>query len=180
MINTDTKRLRRDEESFFSVAPQGVLSSAEPLCGYCGADACKIKEAIAAALRGGTADAPVMRCRAFVPVISFSVLDGVNLEAWNTIRIGTAWSRRLAPGSKIAVMDLKLGRIVREMRVERVVTGTIGSLCDGHGFMNHAALAKGWPGSVAGEQMRRVLRNAYGSRFAAPDKDATAIYLKAS
>lgn len=179
MIKTDTKRLRRDAEGFFSVAPQAVVSATETLCDYCGTDACQIRTALTAALRGA-AHAPVLRCGEFVPVIGFSVVQGLGRDRWNTIRIGHAWAARLKPGAQVAVMDLKRSALLRRMTVEAVYTGTVSEMCRDHGENNHAALENGWRGETARTQIARVLRNAYGSRFTtATDGKAAAIYLKA-
>ena len=175
--NTDTKKLRRDGDKYFTVTPQGVLDRAVSLCSRCGEYSCDIREAAKAAIDRQRAEVKILSCKEFVPVISFSVTDGLLLDKWNTIRIGKAWTTRLRIGDKVAIADLRRRIIVRQMFVERVVITTIGDACKTHAGRNHVMLGKSVSEEDMEEAMLRTLRSAYGTAFAHPDKDASVIYL---
>jgi len=114
----------------------------------------------------------------FLPALSFSVLAGLSLPAWNTIRLGQAWDARLKPGSKVAIVNSKRNVIVSTMTVRATVTGTLTDLVRDHGESNHAILAEKLQGEEAINRLTRILKNAYGTNMAAGDRKATAVYLE--
>lgn len=174
--DTNTRQIKRTAEGLFTVEGLGELAKEKSLCAYCGRKRCSIR----ASIRKMSSEeiVPSIRaCGEFVPVLAFSILKGLNLDAWNTIRVGQAWAKRLEPGMNVAIADMLNRKIVRHMTVVETYTDTIDRLCSDHAINNHAILADGLTHGEAPGMMRQILRNAYGSNFAAPDRTGTVIYL---
>ncbi|MBV6635048.1 MAG: hypothetical protein KI788_03965 [Mameliella sp.] len=167
----DTRRLKRLDNGMFTMERASDLPPHPGLCETCGRIPCPVKAPLE-----GIAYVTVGACGRYIPSIGFSVLDGLDLPAWNTVRVGAAWPKRLAPGDFVCIVDTRSNSIVRHMQVDRMVTDMLGRIIEHHAADNHAILAK-QPEDPAAE-LRRILRNAYGTNFAAPTRKGTALYLK--
>lgn len=174
-INLDTRRLKRREDGTFTNEPKALWDKDENLCSFCGRGGCQMREK--GSLHDGVLKG-VRACTEFIPTLSFSVLAGLDLPLWNTVRVGKAWPERLKTGDEVAIYDTVNGKLVRYMRVKAMRTGPLVSICDRFAASNHAIQAEGLRGSEAATRLLRILRNAYGSNIASPDRDGTAIFLE--
>jgi len=169
--NLETRRIKRSG-SMFTVSRIGDLNKTERgLCDYCGRFPCSLR----GVMDKGTIST-VHACEIFIPVLSFSVLDGLDQPIWNTIRIGAAWPKRMGEGQTVAIADTVNKRIVKRMSVKGMSTAPLAEICERHAKYNHAILHRQPEDPVT--EMMRIMRNAYGSNFAAAGRNATAIYLR--
>lgn len=177
--NIDSKRLKRVEDGF-TVEPAASLGGKPAICDHCAREKCKIRNYVK---RSQRAQMKVTTCKDFIPALGFSVLGGLDLPYWNTIRIGGAWARRLLSGHNVAIADTKNNKIVGYAEVESVHIGTLGQMIELHARMNHAIkheIEHGKTLPVDTEiqaRMTRILKNAHGTNIAAPDRQASVIYL---
>jgi len=168
----DTRRLKKLPDGSYTMHRAGHVPEGRGLCETCGHQACPIMgQALLHHVR-----VEVHACPIYVPCFGFSVLNGLDLPYWNTIRIGEAWPKRLRPGQEVCIVDTRNDRVVRTMLVERMEVGSLHEVIRDHAARNHHILATQPDDPIM--EMHRVLRGAYGSNFAAPTRRATAIYLE--
>lgn len=170
-INLDTRRIKRIDGRFTVETSRSLSKVEQGLCDYCGRFPCLIKSLLS--------EGSVMTmhaCAHFVPILSFSVLHGLDLPRWNTVRLGAAWKKRLVPGDRVGVYDTVNGRMMRIMEVEDVHVSSLESIITDHAVNNHAILARN-PADPNAE-LFRIVKNAFGTNYTKPDRPATALYLR--
>lgn len=178
--NLDSKRLKRLEyTNRFTVEPLSSFKYPDNLlCNHCARDKCKFKRY--AERHRDTLELRVTNCADFIPALGFSVLSGLHLSEWNTIRVGNAWSNRLQVGQQAAIFDTKNNQFVKFASVTGIHSGNILDMVDQHALHNHAVAAEITSGRTneqdANVRMMRILKNAYGTNIASPDRDASVIY----
>lgn len=172
--NTETRLIKRVGDAF-TVETRKGLDDKRQLCDYCAREHCGIRRI--AQTHAHRAELAIRSCKEFVPVLSFSVLEGLDRPSWNTIRVGAAWADRLERGMRVGIADLKNRRITRFMRVTGIDTGKLQDIAAMHGAQNHAILARNVAPQKVQSEMLRILKNAYGTNVADPERAATAIYL---
>lgn len=156
-IVTDLRGIRRLSDSF--------VSDGRILCHRCG-------------IRSMCADFAATECREFAPILKFKPpLLGFEGN-FATFRLGAAWSRRVAPGDTVALMNAKTGEIFMYAEVTAVYLGDKREMAELHGKNGHRLKAKGIVENV-GEAMLKCLKNAYGTRAFNNASQATVIYLRA-
>lgn len=67
---------------------------------------------------------------------------GLDNELYNTFRLGTSWSKRLAKGDEVYIQSSKDKLIFSKACVEDVIVGQIGELMLLHAHNNHNELGK--------------------------------------
>jgi len=181
--STDSKRIKRLEgtDRFTVEALSAFKYPDNVLCNHCARDKCKFRSY--AQRHSDTLELRVMSCADFMPALGFSVLGGLDLRIWNTIRVGGAWADRLQPGMKVAIIDTKNNVHLSTCKVETTVTGTLEEMVHLHAHNNHAIKHEMHTGktdlSQAPERMMRILKNANGTNIASPERAASVIYLRA-
>lgn len=155
--NTRVIRIRGD---ILGIGPTAERNG-EKLCEYCAAFSfCEYeKKAVA--------------CAKFIPPLLFT--NPVGLEgAFSTLRLGMAWNDRLAIAKVVSLYNPKAEELIGFARVTDVIAGNLGDLIEVTAHTNHTFLGS----DIADKPtaLRRVIRNHYGSNFAADDRNATAIY----
>lgn len=167
----DTRRLKRLPDGDFTMHRAGELPTDRGMCHTCGHAACPLRPKFDL-----HANVTVNSCNLYVPSIGFSVLAGLDLPSFNTIRIGLAWPKRLRAGDELCLVNTKDNVVARRMLVERMCTGILDEVIRDHSRSNHAILATRPDDPI--KEMHRIMRNSYGSNFASPNRKATAIYLE--
>lgn len=109
-------------------------------------------------------------------VIDFSPpMQGIAGE-FNTFRLGGAWSRRLQPGERVALLDKKEMRLIGFATVAGVHTGKLDAMSAQHGFRNHNQ--KHLPTEGAGERVVQAMIKRYGPQKCRDTSLVTVIELK--
>lgn len=116
----------------------------------------------------------VSTCTAYMPVLAFQSLAGCELS-FNTVRLGSAWSKRVKPGQTVALVN-KAGEKLAEATVEAVRVGPRELMIAEHGAANHLMVAR--KATRPNADLTRVLRNLYGPNFLARAETMTVIYLR--
>ena len=153
MINPNLRFLRFDEGSY---------RMKSGLCDSCG-------EAAGCPTRAEKVEV----CTGFQPVIAFKSLAGTETD-FNTFRLGGAWSNRVKPGQKIGILNAKCEK-VGDAVVKAVHVGPKESMIDTHARHNHLIKARG--SEQPASELKRLLRNLYGTNFMAKAELMTVIYL---
>lgn len=153
-INPNLRFLRFDEVTY---------RMKQGLCDSCGvSDGCSIRA-------GG-----VQQCTDYQPVISFKSLKGTEGE-FNTFRLGGAWFTRVKPGQLIGILNDKCEK-VGDALVKAVHCGDKQRMLNDHASMNHLILSRETDEPAV--ELRRLIRNLYGTNFLAKAELMTVIYLK--
>jgi len=180
--NMKTNQIKRLENDHFTVEPLSAFNDpGRLLCNHCAKARCNMRNYVRR-LDKGRAVMKVQSCALFIPTLGFSVLQGLEGDLWNTVRIGAAWGRRLEPGMTVAIADTA-NKVMRDpMIVKSVYVGTLDNMLHVHAENNHAIKAEIEVGKIkhhqAPERLERILKNAYGTNIAASDRDASVIYLR--
>ena len=116
----------------------------------------------------------VQTCTAYEPVLAFQSLAGCELS-FNTVRLGSAWSKRVTPGSIVALVN-KAGEKLAEAVVEAVRVGPREQMIAEHAGSNHLMVAR--KAQRPNAELTRVLRNLYGPNFLVRSETMTVIYLR--
>lgn len=140
-----------------------IRHGGKALCEVCGAqDDCaqRVTEPVA--------------CGLYVPVISFKDATGL-CGAFNTFRRGAGWGNRLKLGQTVALWNLAAGERVGTARVDGIHIADLGDLLGRLAAMNH--LMKASDERTAPERLHRILRQLYGSTYAAASEKFTVVEL---
>jgi hypothetical protein len=113
-------------------------------------------------------------CEFFLPALPFTVETGLDRLS-NTMRVGKAWTERLAPGQTVALYNSKVKLIFGHSRVLYTVAGPIVSMLSEHAFANHIMLDT--PKNEAAVKLGGWMRQNYGPRIIHENTTLTAIYL---
>lgn len=179
--NMDSRRIKRVKGNHFTVEPVSTLKEERSMiCDHCAIEKCNIKAYID---RSKDVCMKVTTCPNFVPALGFSILGGLDLPTWNTIRVGGAWADRLDMfQGRVAIVDTKNGKILRHCRVGVTVTGTLEEMVKKHAEANHAIVHELMQKKIkredVHERMMRILKNANGTNIAAPERAASVVYLR--
>lgn len=116
----------------------------------------------------------VQMCSDYQPVLAFKSLDGTE-GAFNTFRLGGAWSKRVRRGQALALLNSACEK-VGEAEVMDVHCGSKEEMLEKHAHRNHLMLAKKPEDPVA--ELVRIMRNLYGANFLARAELMTVIDLQ--
>lgn len=105
----------------------------------------------------------------FVPPI-----NGVEGE-FNTFRLGLFYSKRLKPGDKVYLMNVKDKFIFGRAVVTDIQVGPLADMAKLHAQHNHAMLSN--PGDRE-QDLLALLTKFYGPHIATPKKKTTVVYLR--
>lgn len=114
------------------------------------------------------------RCDMMVPTISFANIEGTQ-SVFNTLRLGKAWSQRLAPGQIVGIHDLSTNEITGYADVLQLYCGNFEDMMKTHAHANHLML--GYDIETAQEQMTTWFRKQYGPSVVKEITKITAVYL---
>lgn len=180
--NMDTKRIKRLEGGAFSIQTKADAAKTASICDHCGIYAtCRILEHQTKMSDLGCSSL-VTSCRSFQPALGFSVLGGLDLPVWNTIRLGAAWVKRLDAGMTVTLVDTRSSSIIGEASVLRCERLSLINAVTHHAEANHAIQAKMKAQTLdpadASREMRKILRNAYGTTYTRDERDVSVVYLE--
>lgn len=101
---------------------------------------------------------------------------GLDRKIFNTIRLGTAWSKRLKPKDEVYIQSSKDKLITSKATVESVEVGTVGELLLLHAQYNHNEIES--EDGLAAERLYKFMLKLYGPHIVNLQKKATVIYLR--
>lgn len=158
-MKTNT-RVIRIRDGALGLGPKPT-NDGETICEYCAAvPFCKLPKT-------------AVYCSSYIPPLLFT--NPVGLEgAFSTLRLGMAWFNRLAIAKVVSLYNPKTEELIGLARVTDVIGGNLSDLIDITATTNHSLLGLDAPDKAA--RLTKIIRNHYGSNFAAPDRNATAIY----
>lgn len=133
-------------------------SSAETLCSECSLD-CKFR-------------GDVQMCQEMRPILPIKWLDGTDQKLFNTMRLHSAWHKRLKPGD-IITLECKGERL--DCAVVMTIAGEFDRVMLEHGERNHMALANQDEHFVP--VVFDALVKSYGKNWVLKSNKLTAIYL---
>lgn len=114
------------------------------------------------------------KCDIMVPTISFNDRFGTG-GAFNTLRLGKAWSQRLTPGQTIGLHDVVSNEVYGYAEVLQLYCGNFEDLIKTHAHANHLMLGKDI--AEAQEIMTNWFRKQYGPSVIEKTTKITAVYL---
>lgn len=119
-----------------------------------------------------------MSCVDFTPALKFKPpLRGFDNENFNSFRIGTAWAKRLAPGSLVAIVNSKTNETFGHAEVIEVHTGEKSEMAKLHGEFNHTMLALNVHDNIV-EMMLKRLKTTSGSMIYNSNDHVSVIYMR--
>lgn len=178
----DTKRIKRLEGGAFTIQTKADRENTATICNHCGIKTeCPAASTMKSlAVMGCTTK--VTSCERFRPALGFSITAGTDLSIWNTIRLGGAWVKRLDPGMTVSLIDTRAKTVLGEASVLRCERLSLIDAVSLHAKANHAIQAKLKAQKLnledVSKEMRRILRNAYGTTYTKDDRDVSVIYLE--
>lgn len=102
---------------------------------------------------------------------------GLNHEKFNTIRLGTSWSKRVSIGDEVYIQSSKDRLVFSKALVNEVIVGEIGELLLVHAQFNHNELHE--TDGKSAERLYQLMLKLYGPHIlSSPRKKATVIYLR--
>jgi hypothetical protein len=108
-------------------------------------------------------------------IIEFSPpMSGLEGE-FNTFRLGVAWSKRLAPGDTVCLMNKKEFSLMGYAEVKAVHVGKLSDMSALHARRNHNQL--GLPSDGAGERLIANMIRRYGPHKVNHTVKVTVIYM---
>lgn len=123
-------------------------------------------------------DYAALRCNDFTPSLKFKPpLLGFDNAVFNTFRCGEAWSKRLKPGSLVAIVNSKTDEVFAHARVTAVHVGEKHEMAEAHGEFNHSIQALKIKDKIA-QMMLKRLKNSSGSLIYNNNENVTVIYLE--
>lgn len=165
------RRVKRAESGDFVLGkpPERVNS----LCRACGInDRCKLYKAHK---KVTWALPEVTVCQRFVPVLGFRP-PIVGLEkSFNTMRLGKAWTERVAPGTVVALLNTVDSKLLGFARVTHIEVGAFDTMVWAHGADNHLVVNSPKGRNECIEEVRYVLQKSYG-KFLTPESKLTVVY----
>lgn len=174
MIDLNLRSLRKDGEKF-TVSPKSVLDKQRHLCNHCAYNSdCKHAKRAADA-RQEMIESRVLECAGYSTPIGFSDLTGLDSEDFNTLRLGSAWAKRVEDQQEVGLVCTKTGELVGRKKVVRVVVGPKDQIVKDHAYKNHLMLGK--KKRTAAIEMAKKLPNIYGNLIYKNNDMMTAIYL---
>lgn len=109
-------------------------------------------------------------------VIEFSPpMSGLDGE-FNTFRLGIAWSKRLAPGEIVLLIDKKQFLVIGHAEVTAIQVGELSDMSALHARRNHNQI--GLDPDGAGERLIANMMRRYGPHKLSHTSRVTVIYLK--
>ncbi|MGZ8172965.1 MAG: hypothetical protein ACXWT0_03830 [Methylobacter sp.] len=124
------------------------------------------------------ADFAALRCHDFTPALKFKPpLRGFDNATFNTFRCGVAWSKRVTPGSLVALVNAKTDEAFGYAKVTAAHVGEKRSMAELHGEFNHSIQALEIKTNIADVMLKR-LKNSSGSMIYNNNDKVTVIYLE--
>lgn len=115
-------------------------------------------------------------CTDFIaPLVFREPLVGFEGE-FSTIRLGSAWMKRLKVGAIVALVQVPELKTFGYAKVERLETGPLKRMLKRHGHTNHTMLDK--PKTKAPALLNEVVIGMYGKNWSAPERASTTIFLR--
>lgn len=115
-------------------------------------------------------------CAFFQPTITFKPkILGVD-DRFNTIRIGSAWSKKLHPGVVVALANSDNMEVFSKAEVEEVFIGPLYKMLEDHAHMNHSVLHV--PREDAPKRLEQAIIKAYGEKVLEGNPETSVIYLR--
>lgn len=96
---------------------------------------------------------------------------------FNTVRLGTKWSKCLNVGDRVLLVDKRKSEVMKSATVEAVAVGKLGEMAQLHAAQNHNQRgldATGAPRRLIDNMIKR-----YGPNMCDENKRVTVIYLRA-
>jgi hypothetical protein len=91
--------------------------------------------------------------------------------------MGEAWSKRLKPGSLVAIVNAKTDEVFTHCRVTEVYFGEKMQMAELHGYFNHSMLALNMTDNIATQMLKR-LKSSSGSMIYNSSDTVSVIYLE--
>lgn len=174
MIDTNVRSVKRLENgaTILNKSTQKLGN----LCNHCAmADHCEYRVRIRGAESAGRLTAPVTTCASYCWPIHFVSTIGLDAGAFNTVRIGEAWGKRLSVGDLVGLLDRDKKLVAKSrVRLLKVVPMTVEGLRQYAGD-NHMLIHEPLDPDQAAEKLLKILRNNYGKMVFERNQVATVI-----
>jgi len=116
----------------------------------------------------------VESCSLFVPPIGFRSIHGLEAR-FSTIRMGSAWSRRVKRGSIVGLVQLDPLKRIGLARIRRIQSGSLDEMVLASAHTNHTYLGLKMTKAEKREKLRRLVRNLHGSFVLEPGQQFTVL-----
>lgn len=174
MIDTNVRSVKRSEVG--ATVLTKATARLNPLCHYCAVQArCEYRAQIRSAERAGKLSAPVTTCAEYHYPIHFRDTTGIDHPGFNTVRLGEAWSKRLAPGDWVGLLnsDKQILHTAQVKQVQVVSLDTNGLLP--YASANHLLIGQPLDADQASDKLLKILRNSYGKLVFENNRTCTVI-----
>lgn len=176
------KSLKRLENGQFTTATKGELDRLnETLCAGCGAmNMCPVLKAADSVRDSAIAKAygvkgAIKVCASFAPIFEFQKSKGLDLDSFNTVRLGSAWHKRLRVNDRVSVNSKKEGFLGFYI-VTRLELCSMDELLEKHAAYNHMTI--GLEPDIVNHELLKALRSGYGSGYVARAESFSVIYMR--
>lgn len=166
--------VKRLGSGHFTLLNAELAGKRENLCDQCGAIECTINLILhRLKVNKQNASVEVKTCKSFRPVLDFRDPAGTEF-AFNTFRLGMAWSRRVFSNDVVALRGPK--GLYGEAKVLGTHSGPFAAMREQFGDDNHLAIA-----AAVAEQdfdLESVMRKNYGPNRFSASSNVSVIYLE--
>lgn len=176
-MDMNLRSLRRQPGGGFTFVPKSQEGNRRNACDHCClAEKCRVK-ANNDIHRSWGAGVIVQTCLEYQPPIGFQDAKGL-WDGANTLRLGSAWCKRVKTGDKVGLVNTKTGEVIGSATVSRVKCGPRDSIIFSHSKYNHLLISDKHTKRDAAAAITKMLPNIYGNLVWKNAKTATAIYFK--
>lgn len=174
MIVKETKlvSLKRLKGGVFTV--DKASDSGRTLCDYCATACCDVRAMLDETAARGTITL-TSSCISYQPPLLFQNQHGL-FDGSNTLRLGSAWYKRVKKGDWIGLVDARSKEVFGEAKIGRVVCGTRDEIIAKHSRKNHLYFQDDIGKMEAAIKMRKLLPAIYGNLIFKNATTATVIY----
>lgn len=156
-----------------TVEPASHRTNRKELCEHCGiSSVCKARSKLIEMEQLHKLKLGIRSCGQFRITLTFRSNVGMD-EVFNTIRLGSAWARRVEPGQIVNLRTTKGDKIGIGEVISKYVAEFDDALSD-HAHMNHVGIGKENPVDV----VKKELITAHGKNFVARADVLSIIYVK--
>lgn len=160
------RTIRLLENGQFTCLPKSI--EARRLCTSCGK-----KDGCVAAKDEGKF---ITSCDEFMHTIAFRSQKGLDTPAFNTLRLGKAWSTRVRPNDRVRLADGE-DQTIGWATVTAVILGTKEEIIRAHAKDNHLLIESEMTREEAGDWMLKQMPNLYGNLIYKNNELCTVIQL---
>lgn len=162
MVDTNVRSVKRTDQGA-SILTKGT-ANIRTLCDHCALIwHCDYRARIADIAHAAKLNAPVTTCQQYQYPIHFVDTRGLEAPGCNTMRLGTAWARRVLPGDQVGLLNSDK-RLIASAQVKAVhVVPLSAAGLQEYAGKNHMLIGESLEPLEAAERLLKILRNSYGN-----------------